>query len=162
MVLDRGIIFLLLDSKHYFTSEGHTISNFQGFTCRNTYKDRNKEELVCHSPVYQSLSHVRLFATPWTVCSPPGSSVCGISQQEYWSRLPFPPPGDRPYPGIKLMTPVFPILAGGFFTTEPLMKPHQLDRNIRDQKNVTLHMEENSCLTHPYTFHLRQPVFKVW
>ena len=25
-------------------------------------------------------------------CSPPGSSVCGISQQKYWSGLPFPPP----------------------------------------------------------------------
>ena len=27
-------------------------------------------------------------------CSPPGSSVPGILQQEYWSRLPCPPPGD--------------------------------------------------------------------
>ena len=26
------------------------------------------------------------------VCSPPGSSVHGISQQEYWSGLPFPFP----------------------------------------------------------------------
>ena len=26
----------------------------------------------------------------WTVCSPPGSSVHGISEQEYWSGLPFP------------------------------------------------------------------------
>ena len=95
-------------------------------------------------------------------CSPPGSFVHGISQQEYWSRLPFPPPGDLPYPGIKPMTPMFPTLAGGFFTTEPLGKPHQLYRNIRDQKNVTLHMEENSCLTHSYTPHLRQPVLKVW
>ena len=31
----------------------------------------------------------------------PGSSVHGIFQQEYWSRLPFPPPGDLPNPGIK-------------------------------------------------------------
>ena len=37
------------------------------------------------------LGCVCLFATPWTVgCSPPGSSVCGISRPEYWSRLPFP------------------------------------------------------------------------
>ena len=33
--------------------------------------------------------------------SPPASSVCGISQQEYWSRLPFPSPGDPPDPGIE-------------------------------------------------------------
>ena len=35
-------------------------------------------------------------------CSPPGSSVHGIFQQEYWSGLPFPSPGDLPNPGIKL------------------------------------------------------------
>ena len=34
--------------------------------------------------------------------SPPGSSVHGIfSRQEYWSGLPFLPPGDLPNPGIK-------------------------------------------------------------
>ena len=26
----------------------------------------------------------------------------GFSRQEYWSALPFPPPGDLPDPGIKL------------------------------------------------------------
>ena len=34
--------------------------------------------------------------------SPPGSSVHGISQQEYWSELPFPSPGDVSYPGTEL------------------------------------------------------------
>ena len=29
----------------------------------------------------------------------------GFSQQEYWSRLPFPPPGDLPNPGIKPTSP---------------------------------------------------------
>ena len=43
-----------------------------------------------------------------------------FSRQEYWSRLPFPPPGDLPNSGIK---PVSPALAGGFFTTEPPGKP---------------------------------------
>ena len=33
--------------------------------------------------------------------SPPGSSVHGILQQEYWSGLPFPSPGDLPGPGIE-------------------------------------------------------------
>ena len=28
----------------------------------------------------------------------------GFSQQEYWSGLPFPPPGDLPRPGIKPAT----------------------------------------------------------
>ena len=35
-------------------------------------------------------------------CSPPGSSVHVILQQEYWSGLPFPSPGDLPNPGIEL------------------------------------------------------------
>ena len=39
-------------------------------------------------------------ATPWTVAGQAPLSV-GFSQQEYWSGLPFPPPGDLPNPGIK-------------------------------------------------------------
>ena len=42
-----------------------------------------------------------LFATPWTVSSPPGSSVMGLSRQDYWGGLPFPPPSDLPDPGIE-------------------------------------------------------------
>ena len=41
------------------------------------------------------------------------------SRQEYWSGLPFPPPGDLPDPGTEPKPPVAPALAGGFFTTEP-------------------------------------------
>ena len=44
-------------------------------------------------------------------CSPFGSSVHGISQQEYWSGLLFPPPGNLPDPGIK---PMSSALAGRF------------------------------------------------
>ena len=40
----------------------------------------------------------------------------GIPRQEYWSGLPFPPPGDLSDPGVE---PGSPALAGGFFTTEP-------------------------------------------
>ena len=40
-----------------------------------------------------------------------------------WSGLPFPPPGDLSDPGIKLASPV---LAGGFFTTEPPENPETL------------------------------------
>ena len=35
----------------------------------------------------------------------------GFPRQEYWSGLPFPPPGDLPHPGIEPMTPVSPALA---------------------------------------------------
>ena len=38
-------------------------------------------------------------------CSPPGSSVHGISQARILEWLPFPSPGDLPDPGIKLTSP---------------------------------------------------------
>ena len=40
-----------------------------------------------------------------------------LSRQEYWSGLPFLPPGDLPDPGIKLESPTSSALAGRFFTT---------------------------------------------
>ena len=48
-----------------------------------------------------TLGHARLFATPWTVAHQAALSM-GFPRQEYWSRLPFPPPGDPPDPGIAL------------------------------------------------------------
>ena len=39
-----------------------------------------------------------------------------FSRREYLSELPFPPPGYLPRPGIR---PMFPVFAGGFFTTAP-------------------------------------------
>jgi len=68
------------------------------------------------------LGWVQLFATPWTVARQAPLSV-GFPRQEYWSGLPFPPPGDLPYPGIESKSPASPALAGGFFTTEPPGKP---------------------------------------
>ena len=47
----------------------------------------------------KSLSHVRLFATPWTVAYQTPPSM-GFSRQEYWSGLPSPSPGDLPDPRI--------------------------------------------------------------
>ena len=59
------------------------------------------------------------FVTPWTVARQAPLSV-GFPRQEYWSGLPFPPPGDFPNPGIDSTSPA---LAGGFFTAEPPGKP---------------------------------------
>ena len=41
----------------------------------------------------------------------------GFSRQEYWSGLPFPPPGVLPYLGIKVAALTSPELACRFFTT---------------------------------------------
>ena len=51
----------------------------------------------------QSLSHVPLFATSWSVAHQVPLSM-EFSWQEYWSGLPFPPPGDLPNPGIEPMS----------------------------------------------------------
>ena len=59
------------------------------------------------------LSHLRLFATPWTVALQAPPSM-GFPRQEYWSGLPFPIPGDLPKPGIKPASLVSPALAGEF------------------------------------------------
>ena len=48
----------------------------------------------------KSLSHVRLFVTPWIVAYQAPLSM-GFSRQEYWSDLPFPSPGDLHDPGIE-------------------------------------------------------------
>ena len=64
----------------------------------------------------KSLSRVWLSVTPWTVAHQAPMSM-GFSRQEYWSGLPFPPPGDLPDPGIEPSSLRSPVLAGGFFTS---------------------------------------------
>ena len=74
----------------------------------------HQQEAVCA----QSLSRVRLFATPWiAACHTPLST--GFSRQEYWSGLPCPPPGDLPNPEIEPTSLTSPELAGGFFIPSP-------------------------------------------
>ena len=70
----------------------------------------------------KSFSHVRLFATPWTVAYQAPLSM-EFSRQEYWSGLPFPPPGYLPDPEIEPISLASPALSGGLFTTVPLGKP---------------------------------------
>ena len=63
----------------------------------------------------ESLSHVRLFATSWTVAYHALPSM-GFSSQEYWSGLPFPSPGDLPDPGVE---PGSPALQADTLSSEP-------------------------------------------
>ena len=66
----------------------------------------------------KSLSHVRLFMTPWTVAYQDPPSM-GFSRQEYWSGLPFPSPGDIPDPGIE---PGSPVLQANTLPSKPLLQ----------------------------------------
>ena len=52
----------------------------------------------------QLLSRVGLFVTPWTVARQISLST-GFSWQDYWSGLPFPPPGDLPNQEVELRSP---------------------------------------------------------
>ena len=78
-----------------------------------------------------TLSQICLFVTPWTTARQAPLSM-EFSAQEYWSRLPFPPPGDRPDAGIE---PACPALAEGFLTTEPLGNPKQLYSPLKRETN---------------------------
>ena len=53
-----------------------------------------------HQAVRVSCSVVSDSVTPWTVAYQ-APLFMGFSRQEYWSGLPFPPPGDLPNPGIE-------------------------------------------------------------
>ena len=60
-----------------------------------------------------------LYATPWTAAHQAPLSM-GFPRQEYWSGLPFPPPGDLPDSEIELRSPA---LQADALTSEPLGKP---------------------------------------
>ena len=55
---------------------------------------------VCVCVSVHALSHVQLCGTPCTVAHQALLSM-GFPWQEYWSGLPFLPPGDLPDPGIE-------------------------------------------------------------
>ena len=63
-------------------------------------------------------SHVRFLLIPWSIAHQAPLSM-GLSQQEYWSGLPFLFPEYLPDTGTEPKTPAFPALTGGFFTTAP-------------------------------------------
>ena len=71
------------------------------------------------SMYYSAWVHAVMFDCDTKDSSLPGSSVRGCFQQEYWSELPLPSPGDLPDLGIKPNSPVSLALAGRFFTTDP-------------------------------------------
>ena len=49
-----------------------------------------------------------ILATPWTVAHQAPLTL-GFPKREYWSGLPFPPPGDRPNPGIESGSPALQV-----------------------------------------------------
>ena len=66
-----------------------------------------------------TLSHVRLFATPWTVAHQ-GPLSMGFSKQQYCRGLSCPPPGDLPNPETEPASPASPA-----FQADSLPLSHQ-------------------------------------
>ena len=79
--------------------------------------------LVVQFCVLSCFSCVRLFMTPWTVAHQALLSM-GFSEQEYWSGLLCPPPGDLPDLGIESVSLMSPALGGRFFTTSATWEAH--------------------------------------
>ena len=77
------------------------------------------------------LSHVQLFATPWTVAHQSPLSM-EFSRQEYSSRLPFPTPGNLPNS----------TLAGEFFTTKPPGKSTRYFRGVYNKKLLIIYLTD--------------------
>ena len=85
------------------------------------------------------LSRVR-FCCPMD-CSLPGSSVHGISRQEYWTGLSFPSPGDLPDPGIEPACPASPAQQA-----DTLLLSHW-ETHFRDKKTENRKLSDLSTVT---------------
>ena len=94
--------------------------------------------LLVNTNIYYSevklLSHVQLFATPWTVAHQAPQSM-EFSRQEYWSGVPFPSPGDLPDPGIEPWSPTFQTDA---LTCEPPGKENWTEWSLKDKNQCLI------------------------
>ena len=89
---------------------------------------------------WKSLSCVQLFVTPWTKQS------MEFSRPEYWSRQPFPSPGDLPNPGIE---PRSPTLQEDSLPAEPQRKPkHTGVGSLSLLQRIFLTQKSNPGLLH--------------
>ena len=87
-----------------------------GFMYFMYFKERYvTAEAIVRKGKVQSLSRVRLFATPRTVAYQ-APRFMGLSRHKYWSGLPFPSPGDLPNAGIE---PRSPTLQANALPSEP-------------------------------------------
>ena len=78
----------------------------------------------------QSLRHVWLFATLWTIARQALVSM-GFSRQKYWNGLTCPPPGGLPKPGIGPVSPVSPASQANSL---PLSRPAKCELLFWAQK----------------------------
>ena len=104
-------------------------------SCQNTFKLKIQiyKYLCMNFMLYQLLSHVQLFATPWTVAHQAPLSR-GFSRQEYWNGLPFPSPGGLSNPGMKSQSPALQAVS---LLSEPPEKPKPKRHTIEWETKFT-------------------------
>ena len=85
---------------------------------------------------WKVLSHVRLFATPWTI------QAMKFSRPEYWNGEPFPSPGDLPKSGTE---PRSPSLQANSLPAEP-QGSHTHSRQIL-KKCFEIKLKTHCCIT---------------
>ena len=91
---------------------------------------RQKSQFLHHVCTLSHFSHVRLFATLWTVAFQAPLSM-GFSRQEYQVGCHAQLQGDLPDPGINPVSPMSPALAERFFTISATWEApflHHIDR----------------------------------
>ena len=86
------IVSFYTECSFYRASQGTVASWKKAWAIANVMVKKRKK--------VKSLSHVQLFAIPWTIAYQ-GPLSMGLSRQEYWSGLPFPSTEDLPNPGTE-------------------------------------------------------------
>ena len=111
--------------------------NYRGLFLRNSqnwqFKEFTLRSIVCDYKTHFKLSWNKSESVSRSVVSDslrphglqPARLLCpwGFSKQEYWSGLPYPPPGDLPNPGIEIES-GSPALQADSLPSEPPGKPH--------------------------------------
>ena len=73
---------------------------------------------IKHSSIIKTVSSIGIWELPEL------AKKHLLARQEYWNKLPFPPPWDLPNPGIEPITCMSSALAGEFFTTGTTWEVH--------------------------------------
>ena len=113
------------------------------------------------------LTHVQVFAAPWTIARQVPLSM-EFSRQEYWNGLPFPSPEDLPDPEIKTPSLVFPALQANSYCLNPVCDKARTQNlgpfksQLREGRNLSSKREASSelsgyldCSHHGSALHLR-------
>ena len=100
------------------------------------------------------LQCIWLIATLWTIAHQAPLPM-GSSRQEYWSRLPYPPPGNLPDPGIEPVSHKSPALANSLFTASATWEAPSFScswLNLSSSSFFTVHIFLIPPLLLPYKY----------